>query len=351
MQIAPTHPQAPFVTGRRRRPALLAAAAAVAVITAGCASPSARPTAADGVPGTSHPAPPAGLTVAATLPVAPGATTPTVAPPSSASRAPSPAPLRRNDPIDERVAIDPAGARLHIRCDGDGPVTIVMIAGFGDGGEAWDAVAPTLAQHTRVCTYARFGTGSSDPPPSVQTFATEANDLHALLHGVGEVGPYLVVGHSFGGAEAVAFTDRFATEVQGLVLLDASPVEWPTAVCAVPDDGSEAAAGFRQTCAMVSDPKGNPEHLAAPDAFAEVATITSLGDVPMVVATAAQHPRPGLDPAVAAHLDEVWSRGQQHWAALSSDSELSSVTDTGHYIQLDRPDVVVDAVLQLATRS
>ena len=52
----------------------------------------------------------------------------------------------------------------------------------------------------------------------------------------------MVVGHSFGGAEAVTFASLFADEVTGLVLLDASPTSWPTEVCAVPDDGSDMAA-------------------------------------------------------------------------------------------------------------
>src|SRR5262249_50783552 len=161
-----------------------------------------------------------------------------------------------------RVPVTPGGPQLHISCAGAGPATVVLIAGFGDGGDGWDSIEPTLAEHTRVCTYSRFGTGSSDPPTAVQTFATEADDLHALLHSAGEPGPYSVVGPSFGGAEAVTFTQRYPGEVNGLLLLDASPPDWPAAVCAVSDDGSDAAAGFRQTCAMVSEPDGNPEQLA-----------------------------------------------------------------------------------------
>lgn len=320
---------------------MLAAAVLLAAATA-CTSPSAP--SADAVAPAGRPDPalatsqPGAFAPIPTLPPLPTVPAPTALP-------------RRSDPIDERVALGPAGPQLHLACDGSGPVTVVLIAGFGDGGDRWDTVAPTLAQNTRVCTYDRFGTGSSDLPTSTQTFATEADDLHTLLHSAGEVGPYLVVGHSFGGAEAVAFTHRFGDEVQGLLLLDASPPDWPAAVCAVPDNGSDVAAEFRQTCTMVSTPEANPELLAAPEAFAEVAAISSLGDVPMVVVTAAQHPRPGLDPAVVVQLDAVWNRGQQHWAALSSNVKLMSIPDTGHYIQLDRPDVVIVAVLRLAATS
>jgi len=248
--------------------------------------------------------------------------------------------VRPTTAIDELVPIGAAGARLHIRCAGDGPETVVLIAGFGDGGDSWDAIVPGLAEHARSCVYARYGTGTSDPPATDQTFATEADDLHALLQAVGEPGPYVLVGHSFGGAEAVTFADRYRAEVDGLLLLDASPVGWPDAVCAVPDDGSAATADYRLACDLVADPSANPERLDAATAFAEAGTIDSLGDLPTVVATAAVHARPGLDPATVAALDDVWAVGQQHWASLSTNAELVPVPDTGHYIQLDQPELV-----------
>jgi hypothetical protein len=107
----------------------------------------------------------------------------------------------------------------------------------------------------------------------------------------------------------------------------------------VVDDGSDAAASVAELCASLSDPANNPEHLDAPRAFAEVAEITSLGDLPMIVDTAAEHPR-GLAPSQEASVDEEWNEGQDHWVSLSSASQFLSVNDTGHYIQVDRPDVV-----------
>ncbi len=89
------------------------------------------------------------------------------------------------------------------------------------------------------------------------------------------------------------------------------------------------------------------EHLDVPAAFAEVAEIDSLGDVPLVVAPAAERVYPGLGARAAAHLVDVWNDGQQRWVALSSSARLLPVEDTGHYIQLDQPAVVIDEVLAL----
>ena len=247
--------------------------------------------------------------------------------------------------VDELVEVD--GARLHARCTGAGDTTIVLIAGFGDGGESWTSVMPQLSRQARVCTYDRFGLGASDEPPTVQTFSSEAADLRALLTTMGEVGPYVVVGHSFGGAEAVAFADAFPDQVRGLALIDASPTNWITALCAVPDDGSEAARGPVQVCASVSDPANNPERLDGRRAFAEVGHVATLGDLPMVVVTAPEHGISGLDATENARLNAVWADGQDAWAGLSSASTLLEVPDTGHYIQVDQPQTVIDQIRSL----
>ena len=247
--------------------------------------------------------------------------------------------------VDELV--DVHGARLHLHCDGAGPATVVLIAGFGGSRDGWAAVEPVVAQTSRVCSYDRFGDGTSDAPPATQTFTTEAVDLHALLLAAGEPGPYVMVGHSFGGAEAVTFASMFPTEVHGLLLVDASPPAWNTAICAVPDDGSDTAHVFQSLCAAQSDPANNPEHLDAPAAFAEVATIKSLSGVRLIVATADHHSYPGLAASEEARLDSVWNAGQAHWVSLTSSAKLITVDHTSHNIQLDRPEVVLDQIHEL----
>jgi pimeloyl-ACP methyl ester carboxylesterase len=266
--------------------------------------------------------------------------------PAGATTAPASTPATRpTGLVDELVPVH--GARLHLHCDGTGPTTVVLIAGFGGARDSWAAVEPTLSQRTRVCSYERFGDGTSDAPPAPQTFATEADDLHALLQSAGEPGPYVLVGHSFGGPEAVTFASRFAADVRGLLLVDASPTEWNTAICAVPDDGSETARVFVGLCAEQSSPDNNVEHLDAPNAFAEVATISSLGDVPMTILTADHSSYPGLAASHQARLNDVWTNGQAHWASLAPEAQLIPVDKTGHNIQLERPDVVLDAIDEL----
>jgi pimeloyl-ACP methyl ester carboxylesterase len=252
----------------------------------------------------------------------------------------------RDEPlIDKRVVVH--GARLHVRCVGQGATTVVLIAGFSDGGQNWGAIEPTIAKTARVCSYARFGDGTSDLPPRAQTFATQAGDLRTLLRAVNERGPYVVVGHSYGGAEAVTFASLFTKQVRGLLLIDASPVTWLSALCAVADDGSEAARSLLADCARQSDPAHNLEHLDGPAAFAAVAKIDSLGRLPMRVTTASSHEFTGLDPAEATRLNDVWNAGQDHWTSLSSAARLVSVDNTSHYIQSDQPAIIIAQIQQL----
>ena len=252
---------------------------------------------------------------------------------------------RPTSPVDQLIAVD--GGRMHLRCVGSGPTTVLLIAGWGDGGETWGSIEPAVAERARVCSYARFGTGTSDPQTATQTFATRATDLHALMEAAGEPGPYVVVGHSFGGAEAVTFAAQHADEVVGLMLLDASPVTWPETACSVVDDGSEAARNLRQGCTVMHDPTLDPERLDAFAAFREVGAITSLGDLPMTVMSAAERTLPGLSQDERDRLSAVWDDGVAQWAALSTSSSVVTVQDTGHHIQLDQPDLVIEQLVAL----
>ena len=84
----------------------------------------------------------------------------------------APPTVRPTGTVDELVRV--GDGRLHVRCVGAGATTVLLISGFNDGGDSWGEIEPALSQQARVCSYARFGTGTSDPPTRTQTFATSA---------------------------------------------------------------------------------------------------------------------------------------------------------------------------------
>lgn len=262
--------------------------------------------------------------------------------PTTASPAPRP-----SGTTDEQVLV--SGGHLHLRCTGTGPSTVVLIAGWNDDSTSFSTIVPPLAASTRVCTYDKFGTGTSDPAPDPQRFTTQAADLHELLRLTNETGPYVLVGHSFGGEVAVAFSSKFRDEVRGLLLLDATPTTWNTVLCSVTDDGTAAAHALTELCPMQATASGNAEGIEGPAAFAEVARISSLGELPLIVDTTTDrgYIEQGVTPELATRLTDAWDAGQQHWVSLSSHSEFVEVSESGHYIHRDQPGLVIEQITSL----
>jgi len=121
--------------------------------------------------------------------------------------------------------IDVGGFRLHIHCAGEGSPSIVLDAALGGSSLSWSLVQPELATLSRVCSYDRAGFGWSDSGPMPRTAGRIADELRTLLERAGVPPPFLLVGHSFGGLVALIFVHRFRSETAGMVLVDPAHAE------------------------------------------------------------------------------------------------------------------------------
>ena len=121
--------------------------------------------------------------------------------------------------------MDIGGYHLHLNCSGEGVATVIMDSGAGGNSLSWNLVQPEIAKFTRVCTYDRAGLGWSDPGPLPRTSRQFVKELHALLVTSGIKGPYVLVGHSLGGAYVQRYAQRFPDEVAALVLLDSAKLQ------------------------------------------------------------------------------------------------------------------------------
>ena len=122
---------------------------------------------------------------------------------------------------------DVGGFRLHLHCAGRGSPVVVFDAALGGSSISWTLVQPQVAAFTRACAYDRAGFGWSDAGPMPRTAGTIARELHALLHRAGEPPPYILVGHSFGALVVRLFAARHPELTAGLVLVDpAHPEDW-----------------------------------------------------------------------------------------------------------------------------
>ena len=123
--------------------------------------------------------------------------------------------------------IDVGGHNLHLHELGSGSPTVVLESGISASSLSWRTVQTEVAKFTHVCSYDRAGLGWSDLCDRACTPASLAKQLHALLHNAKIPPPYVLVGHSFGGLIVQAFAHQYADETAGLVLVDPlDPAEW-----------------------------------------------------------------------------------------------------------------------------
>jgi pimeloyl-ACP methyl ester carboxylesterase len=113
------------------------------------------------------------------------------------------------------------GVQLEVEVAGRGPVTVVFENGLATSLEEWEAVVPAVAERARTVRYNRRRAAASGEVP-VRTAAALAADLRALLGTLGVSPPYVLVGHSWGGAVVRTFAHAHPADVVGLVLVDAT---------------------------------------------------------------------------------------------------------------------------------
>jgi len=229
---------------------------------------------------------------------------------------------------------------VYIDCRGTGMPTVVFESGMGDGAGGWTDVHDEVAAVTRACVHDRPGRGPSEPRDR-HTLADAAESLRMVLHAAGESGPFLVVGHSLGGAYARVFADTHRDEVTGLVLVDAfSPDLQDLAVHPLLGDlRTEYEAGLDRLRVLVAD----VEALDWPTSERQIIE-ADLAGLPIEVLRA-----PRREPRLAdATNDAIEAAVIASYESLSPGRVRYSLTPgAGHIIQADRPDLVVQAVLRL----
>jgi pimeloyl-ACP methyl ester carboxylesterase len=293
--------------------------------------------------------------------------------------------------------VDTGGRQLHIDVRGQGrpgAPTVVLEAGIAASSISWSLVQDRIAEFATVVSYDRAGFGwSCHAAPHRPTALAAAEDLALLLERAQIAPPFILVGHSFGGLIVRIFQQTFPGKVAGLVLVDPVPrIEWARASpqrkkslargVALSRRGAFLAhmgvvklalkllmAGSRvipKLVARASAGKGAgvTERLAGevrklprefwpvvaahwseascfeamadaleklPVSVRQIQEGRTLGDLPLIVVSAGTS-------------DELATREHEQDARLSTRGEHIVVPGAGHWIQLDQPDVVIDAI-------
>ena len=277
------------------------------------------------------------------------------------------------------AAIEVDGRTLFLECRGTGSPTVVLQSGFGNAGDIWSltdttspAVFPALAETNRVCTYDRPGSmitttnasgtltlgdkarpGRSGSVPMPRDPAELVTELHDLLAAADVPGPYVLVGHSLGGAFDLLYARTYPDEVAALVSVD-SPL--PGLRDLVGAEMYEKVRLFSLDPSLV--PGYELESYDGVTLFDEIDAAGALRDIPVVVvrrgqASMGDDPIPDGLPVTQAEVDAInqaqWD-AQAQWAASVPGSEVITVPDTTHYIQNQRPDAVLAAIRDAIAR-
>lgn len=288
----------------------------------------------------------------------------------------------------EGTIVEHSGHHTHIVISGPtGPkIPVVVIdTGIGSWSLDWYKFQRQFQGKATIVTYDRAGYGWSDTRPESRTVDILARECAETLQKTSLTGPYLLIGHSFGGYISRMLATDYLDDVAGIVFADAihedmfvsnSPLKQEytdvdpltrslPALSTV--GGIRLLTGLRETDAPMVPPyvKDLPQDLRAQylsvgyqpsffktmieemqliEASSEAVRATgSLGDVPLTAITHGQSVYPTEDPT-GAEIESLWKKTQPMNAALSTQGELLIATDSGHNIHHDDPDLLYEVV-------
>ena len=284
--------------------------------------------------------------------------------------------------------------KLNIDCRGQGSPTVILDSGLGVPAIGWNPVQTEVAKFTRVCSYDRAGYGWSDGTSLPRTSSQIVKELHALLEASGEKGPYIVVGHSFGGYNVRVYNGQYPNDVAGMVLVDAShedqnqrmsppiqafmkksiqdmkrqemlaPLLIRFGVVRFMERNQGESPGvskeFGQEMLYLQRQSKFIDAAAAElgafeESANEVRNAGNLGDKPLIVLTAGKSADASQLPAGFPKKDfddfhEIWVNDLQvKESQLSTRGKRIMVPDSDHMIPFERPDTIVAAIREVCT--
>lgn len=269
--------------------------------------------------------------------------------------------------------------RLHLQCQGKGQPLVLLESGLSGWSQDWALVQAALARDTLVCAYDRAGYGWSEESPQPHTGLRAVEDLRTLLHNAGLHGPMVVVGHSWGGMLAQMLAQSHPDEVAGLVLIDALHHDQTASMDPQAHARYSRHMAFLTGSAAWLAPWGVPrlaqmpasvilDKLPAQEQPAARAWAmqsknyrtlsTEYRGIDAALEVARQLPRVPSVPTIVLSTNALsefppgWERDdmRQHWIAgqraLAHETGAKQVVvgDAGHYLQLERPALVIASV-------
>jgi pimeloyl-ACP methyl ester carboxylesterase len=215
--------------------------------------------------------------------------------------------------------IDIGGYGLNVDCYGKGKPTVIFESGLGNYSLSWELVQPEISKIARTFSYDRAGVGYSDSDGRdlPKTSLDQVHELHTLLEKANVKGPYIIVAHSIGGYNARLFAGTYPEEVSGIVFVDCTS---SNKYDGFNKETSEYIAGLARL-----EPK--LDVIESGNQVKEITKKDTLRNVPITVISAVNSSAEIL--------------------GLSNKSKLVSSEGSGHYIQIEKEQIVIDAIKDL----
>jgi len=254
--------------------------------------------------------------------------------------------------------------RIYYHCLGEGSPTVLIDTGIGDASANWIPIQEKLSTQTKVCIYDRAGYGMSDPGPGPRTSSLIVEELYTMLKSAGITGPYILVGHSYGGFTAQLFAKKHTDETAGIVLVDSShpqqvdrlakldlfEVENRRIITGRNDAINEDASELQKKWYMLNSRRKAiiaqmDELKYFKDSANEVSKAGPMPDIPLAVLTRGISQLPTLENSES--MEEIWLEMQKDLANSNRQGYQKIIQASGHNIHIDSPDAVVNSVLEM----
>ncbi|UWZ82621.1 alpha/beta fold hydrolase [Occallatibacter riparius] len=245
--------------------------------------------------------------------------------------------------------IDAGGYRVFTAVSGSGSPTVVFVAGLGEDSSTWDKVAPEVAKFSRTFVYDRAGLGKSQDAPGPKDMDQMLNELHTVLRNSGLKPPYVLVGHSLGGAIVEIYAHRYADEIAGLVLVDPEDGRLLELLHAHLDKADwDARQQMLEKMMAAASPAQKAELEASKESGKLVENSLPLPAVPTVLLTGTLK-----DPGFPGNPMEQDLKMQLHKELLAQSPEIKQVLapNSRHYVQEDAPELVIQAIRHVADQT
>jgi pimeloyl-ACP methyl ester carboxylesterase len=228
-----------------------------------------------------------------------------------------------------------------VRLEGHGPRAVILESGLGDTLDIWKDIQPRIADGcTLTVAYNRAGYAGSDPANGPRDSQTIVAELRAELKRRNIKPPYVLVGHSLGGLYMQYFARNYPKEVAGLVLVDST--NWHEGLQKVGGAAANTPWGGGTAIRLYMPLIMRREINDSIAAGQQVHESPQARGFPTIVLSSTRAPT-GETPATRALAADM----QDEIAADFPEASHVRVADSGHYIQKDQPEVVIDAARRL----